>query len=235
MNYRINLYILLFSVILPCFLCASPLYTKRQTSIGKALINAAKAGNHQLVKKLLARKAIPNYSDEMGNTSLHFASFYGFWEIMTMLVEAQVDINSANKSNQEYIFAILSNKHGGTSPLMLACLSGNTATVEYLIKNGANVNQQDDNGQVPLTYAIMSYPEWPNKHLTPQQKEIIKLLIDNGANPSIQDIHDLNPLYYYRCVAELVPSLNDSTKLVANPEAANKDPLYQKLKDIVHA
>lgn len=79
------------------------------------------------------------------------------------------NINNLNNTNP-YIPALSS----GPSPLYLACEEGNIKQVELLLKNGADVNQQDSLGRTSLFIACQK-----------NNFEIAELLLSRGANPNV--------------------------------------------------
>ncbi|MFZ5953706.1 MAG: ankyrin repeat domain-containing protein [Candidatus Dependentiae bacterium] len=209
-----------------CITTPSELPIRQQAMINHALIEAAKRGNTIQTNSLLRRKADPNAINTNHNTPLHFASYLGHLNIAQLLVSARANVNYKNKNSKDFSFSLLSNEHGGVTPLMLACSKGNLPMVLYLLEQEADVNAQDDLGQTPLTYAILINKEWPNKKLTLNQQNIVHALLAHGANPYIEDDYGLTPLYYYERIAELVLSSN---KWVAHPEALQQDKLYLEM------
>jgi len=70
------------------------------------------------------------------------------------------------------------------TPLIWATFYNNTELLDWLIKNGANINHQDRNGYCAL-------------HFAGQQKNLnsAKLLLDNEANINLTDIHGNPPIW----------------------------------------
>ena len=62
-------------------------------------------------------------------------------------------------------------------------LYGNYEEVIWLIENGSDVNEMDENGRTPL-YSSIKYPK------------ISKALLDNGCSLNSIDIYERNPLIY---------------------------------------
>lgn len=65
-----------------------------------------------------------------------------------------------------------------TSPLHGACLSGQVKVVELLIAKGCKIDRHNTSTDTPLTDAIT------NNHV-----EVVKLLLNNGANPWLKVSH----------------------------------------------
>lgn len=70
------------------------------------------------------------------------------------------------------------------TPLIWATFYSNIELLDWLIKNGANIDHQDRNGYCAL-------------HFAGQQKNFdsAKLLLDNGANINLRDIHGNPPIW----------------------------------------
>ena len=85
----------------------------------------------------------------------------------------------------------------GITPLMCAANQCNRELVEYLIKNGANVNLQNSNGESALHivagYLYMGFDGYEGR------RNITRILLENGANPNIQDAEGNTPLHYAIC------------------------------------
>ncbi|MCK9612926.1 MAG: ankyrin repeat domain-containing protein [Bacteroidales bacterium] len=109
---------------------------------------------------------------------------------------------------------------GPQEDLITACKQGNLDGVKAAISAGANVNQMDAAGQVPMGYAVM----WP---------EVVTYLLDNGADPNQGNTSALyNAVVYYSVdVIKLLlakgADVNKGTIIPGN--AAVK--IYQKLLD----
>jgi|GEM_PF-3346539 ankyrin repeat protein len=194
------------------------------------LLNAAKKGESQKIKRILDNNYDPDIRDANGATPLMFASYFGCTPIVQMLLAARANSNLATYSNNAFSFGkLLSNKNSGTTALMLAAFCGKIEIVLALLKSGANPNAVDSDGQTALTYAILADKEWPHAPLNEARKRIIKLLLDFGANPTLCDKNGLNPVYYYSCVAGLVPGFG-VRGFDTDPEVAENDPLYKRMK-----
>jgi hypothetical protein len=77
------------------------------------------------------------------------------------------------------------NPTNGNTALHIATIKGHIPVVDFLIKNGANVNAKANYGTTPLHCATYTGGNLP----------IVELLLENGANPNIQDINMNTPFH----------------------------------------
>ena len=122
--------------------------------------------------------------DEYNQTILTFACRMGQAEKINVLLKFGADPNVEAKNDS------------GMTPFMLAVsewMSPNTMnldTIRALIQAGANVNKQSsENGRTALMYAVYN----PRKGL---ESDIVKLLIDAGADVKALDQKGRNVLFY---------------------------------------
>jgi ankyrin repeat protein len=106
----------------------------------KEMVKAAKAGDIEKVKLLLARDAsLIHARDTDGSTALHCATWKGHQAMAAFLLRQGADVNAHNV-----------NGHWGTTPLHAAAHANQATIAEMLIEHGANVNAQDMNGKTPM-------------------------------------------------------------------------------------
>ncbi|MGL4394264.1 MAG: ankyrin repeat domain-containing protein [Brevinema sp.] len=134
------------------------------------LMVAAMQGPIENVELLLQYEADPHAQTSgivTGNSALSAAIGAGQVEIVELLLKKGVDINHSVNSRRYY----------GITPLMLAVDEGNIEIVEMLLEQkGININASDSEGKSALVYAYIR-----------GKFEIIKLLIDAGANTHLSD------------------------------------------------
>lgn len=128
-------------------------------ALDKQLFQAIDAQNVNRVKELLAQGADANAQDpNLGTPLRHLYSFNGPWTLpmMQALVEAGADVN---KISQHF------------TPLGMAAVVRRADLVEFLLRNGADVNLMAD--RTPLMLAAESGDE-----------KIVWMLLNGGANPN---------------------------------------------------
>lgn len=102
-----------------------------------ALMLAALRGQEALVVQLVARGAAVNKS---GWTPLHYAATGGHVRIAAFLIGARADLNAESPN--------------GTTPLMMAAMYGNAATVQLLLESGAEAYPRNDHGLSAEDFAM---------------------------------------------------------------------------------
>ncbi len=85
------------------------------------------------------------------------------------------------KKNPKIVNSI---NEAGYSPLILACYRGNTEVAKFLIKNGADLNYNNEMG-TPLMAAVVK-----------NNLEIVNLLIDKNVNVELKDGNGTTALIY---------------------------------------
>lgn len=174
-----------------------------QTDLGfTPLLIACTFGKTEIAKLLIGKGAKTDISDHSKSIALHVACMFGNKELVALLITEE-NINAQTSE--------------GFTPLMLACSKGRTEIGKYLIGKGAktdildqnkwsvlhvackygnkdlverlvtaeNINKQTSQGLTPLMIACMK------NHV-----EIVKSLLNRGANKDIVDGRKNNALSY---------------------------------------
>jgi ankyrin repeat protein len=160
------------------------------------LSGAARAGDANRVKLLLAEGKDPNQSDAAGGrTALHWAVRNGNIEIVDILIKGGADINKGDQAGKTALSHAAEsgkvdltrklidsgadvNKRdlvGGNSVLWAAGL-GNAETLAIVVEAGGNVDVKDINGLTPLQWAAQT-----------GKTDSMKILIDGGADVNATD------------------------------------------------
>ncbi|XP_074640442.1 poly [ADP-ribose] polymerase tankyrase-1-like [Tubulanus polymorphus] len=142
------------------------------TDIDLQLLEAAKAGDLEVVKKLVSvHPHAVNCRDLDGrhSTPLHFAAGYNRVAVVEYLLQHAADVHAKDK--------------GGLVPLHNACSYGHSHVAELLVKHGACVNVADLWKFTPLHEAAAK-----------GKFEICKLLLKHGADPHKKNRDGNTPL-----------------------------------------
>ncbi len=138
-----------------------------QADLDQRLIRAAKANDPHLVAELLRAGGNPNAKDAIQDSAFLYAGAEGFNEVLHLTLAAGADVRSTNR-------------FGGTA-LIPASEHGHVETVRILIAAGVPVNHVNNLGWTALQEAILL------NNGGPRQQEVVRLLLDAGADPAIRD------------------------------------------------
>lgn len=138
----------------------------------------------------------------------------------------QGELNTIKKTLQE--FGIDATDGEGRTVLINAVSENKPAILQWLLDNGANINNQDRVGYTAL-------------HFCGQNGffDIAKYLVDNGANPNLQDIYGNTPLSTAIHSARVQPHKFGIVKMLLNhgadPDISNNyDSSPRKLFQLIN-
>jgi len=135
-----------------------------------SLLEAAKQGNHDVVRTLVARHVDVNLRDVDGTTALHWAVRAGDHDTVALLLNSGASAGAANRY--------------GITPLWLAAVNGDTATVVTLLKAGADPNASLPSGETALLVAANT-----------GKLDAVKALVAAGADVRAKEnVFGQNPL-----------------------------------------
>ena len=163
---------------------------------GTALMQASKGGFIDTIRVLLKKNAQIDLVDNHGLTALIQASCHGHTEAVRMLLEHGAQVDLAEETNQQ-------------TPLILASIVNRIESVQLLLDHGANVNWRDIYESTALIYVAkhnksenvtgllslfnQEYDDkWSSQSLG--SSELLKLLLDHGAEVDLQDNGGLSAL-----------------------------------------
>lgn len=138
-----------------------------QAQLDQELIAAAKANNAPLVAELIGRGGNVNAKDSIQDSAFLYAGAEGFNEVLQLTLAAGADVASINR-------------YGGTA-LIPASEHGHVETVKILIGAGVPVNHVNNLGWTAMQEAILL------NNGGPRQQEVVRLLLQAGADPGIRD------------------------------------------------
>ena len=154
------------------------------------LIAAASVDNAEVAKLLLAKGAEVNARANVGQsaTALMGAAFNGNAEVTRLLLarKAKLDVVSADRGATVKNGAVL---FGNVTALHMATSSGNAEVVKLLLNAGAAVDAPDARGMTALMWSVSTDRPDPR---------IVRMLLDKGANPSVQSKLAESPLDWAR-------------------------------------
>jgi ankyrin repeat protein len=180
---------------------------------------ASKAGNLEMVRRLLDLGADPNSADKLGMTPLMEACSIGHLDLIKTLVDSNADIRAVSLNRQTPLwFATLHGsvdvviylldelqidpnaaREDGVTPLMVASSQGFDTIAKLLINAGSDVNAPD----LQNTTALVNAAEYGSP-------ELVSLLLRSGAHVNIFTENSFTPLIvasahgHLECVQRLV-------------------------------
>ncbi len=198
-----------------------------------ALLCAIKAKKAEAARQLLENSAHPNLGEENGSTPLVWASKLGMTDIVCLLLNHGADPNppacndgktplhlAAQKGLIKIVDALLKKKaqidaqdSQGQTALLCAIKAKKAETARQLLENGANHSLGEENGSMPLVWAIRrrmtDIANLIKKNLNLQtalfysirsgNTKSVQELLKNGVNPNLpnQDGHAALQLAIY--------------------------------------
>lgn len=169
-----------------------------------ALMIAAQNGDLAELKRLLKSGAKIDETDADGKTALFYAILNDEIFAVQTLIAAKANVNHVAK--------------GKATPLMTAARFGRDQMIPLLLRSGVKINEQDKFGKTALMWAAEADIETvnellkgkPNLHLNDEKgetaivqiinkggfntKEIVAVLLKNGANPNDSDANKNNTI-----------------------------------------
>ncbi len=173
------------------------------------LTEAAKSGDLEKVKALIAKGADPNQMNDSGQAAIHLASAEGHKEIVAFLLDHKANINLQDKTYQ-------------ATALMEAAQFGRLDVVKLLLNRGAAIDRKGKFGFTALSGVVGNVSIASQKTSEEQAYEIIRLLLAHGADPNSQQTNGQTMLH--------MPAYGNDLKVVSfllkhkvNPELKTKD------------
>ena len=179
---------------------------EQNTFFAEEIFDAARNGEVEKIRQLLDNdKNLLNSKDQSGKTPLHFASQYGHFDMVKILIERGAEVNVENNNGEtplHYASAygqenvaefLISNgaeleyrswRHGDT-PAHAAAIGGHVEMVSFLDQKGARLDVLNDFGETPLHYAA------DFGHI-----KVVEYLIAEGQEINSKNKDGWTPLHY---------------------------------------
>lgn len=170
------------------------------------LMYAARQGHQEITHLLIARGALVESCDVVGSTPLAEAASHGHEGVISILIASGADIHKrdiggrtplmrAIVSENETAATILLEQGAdvncidvdGNTPLLLAAKSHDSAIVKLLIERGAWIDTRNNDGDTALILAVKVHKTPGYCTSTLGCDEIVRTLLEHGANPDSQD------------------------------------------------
>ncbi|KAG5802751.1 hypothetical protein H9Q74_012333 [Fusarium xylarioides] len=147
-------------------------------NMGSVLNAAILSGSLDLIKLILEKGADIGWQDLQGRRPVHYAALKTVQHVH-LLLEASGD--------DEERLGITTKTKSGLTVLHFAVATGRADLVELVLSHTSgtiSINEPDDDGWTPLLWACRVCESWG----TPKEisHEIVKLLLDRGADPSVR-------------------------------------------------
>src|SRR5215469_5600650 len=130
--------------------------------------SAIRENNLTQLKVLLDQKGSADVADNRGITPLMYAAETGSVDAMRLLIDRGADVNTQNAF--------------GSTALMWSV--SDPAKVRVLLDHGVQVNTAAKSGRTALIIAAFTNPS----------AEVVRLLLDKGANVGVMDLRHVTPL-----------------------------------------
>lgn len=146
--------------------------------LGSELCNAAKAGQEDVMLRLLESGVSADVSDPLGYTALHHAASTGRRSTVSLLLEKRASVDSLDRYHR--------------TPLFVACTYGRTEVVERLLEERADPTIEEAGGLTPLDLAVVS-----------NRRSILEAFITSGVSMNQLNSRGMSPLCLAASVGDI--------------------------------
>ena len=134
---------------------------------------AAKSGSLAMVELMIKENCDANARDENGWNALHFASYYGHYQVIERLIVYDVSTKATTSRKETPVLFAVKGSHFPVAERLLRCS-----------KDDNIVSAEDEYGQQPVHHAART-----------GSIEIFNLLMSNGAKINVEDSFGWHPLH----------------------------------------
>lgn len=222
-------------------------YRLFQGTVVWPLAKAAHEGDIELTEEILTKcPGLANIQDSIyGNTILMMAIINQDYKLFKLLIDNGANVNYHNKfggqsplieassyKQYDYKFAkdlvekganvndtTRNSPNAQVSPLMAASRSGNILIVEYLLKQGANINYRNNFGSTALGESMLT-----------QKYDVALLLLNNGADFLSPIYNGLDEYGKSTVPISMITALRNAMTEIGTPEYVQKRKIIYFLK-----
>ncbi len=182
--------------------------------------NTFEKNYYEISKLLIKNGANVNGEDELRGTPLDIAAGNNDIYMIKLLFDNKADVNYEDRYTK--------------TPFLNACAWSLTlpSVINLMIKNGANINYQNEEGLTALMLITRANPEY-NKDTYHNQIEKVKILIANGADLSLTDKYGKTALDYAKenNHLEMIKMIEDE---IEKPQKAKNLDLLNAIKNSIY-
>jgi ankyrin repeat protein len=166
----------------------------------RAILSAARNAEPEVVKLLLAKGAPVNARSRNydNNTVLMEAASGASPQTVDMLLAAGAEVNATNDKGETALMKAVTLDHRYEPRQRLPM-------IDALLKKGADINGADKSGRTPLLHALVQYMSEAGGVIS--HSEIVKLLLERGANVDVVDQNGDNALMITTSVYQGSPEI----------------------------
>ncbi|WP_026364322.1 ankyrin repeat domain-containing protein [Brachyspira innocens] len=134
------------------------------------LMNAIRGRKIEAVKILLEHNAdVTKIKDNSGRNAFFWAAALDELEMLKLFEKYNPDFNTVDNAGSTVLF-----------------YTGEHETIDYLLKNGTDINKKNKSGRTPLIQHSLAY----------EAQDLVKFLIENGADVNAQDNEGITTLMF---------------------------------------
>jgi len=180
-----------------------------------ALMFASEKGHLNIIKLLLKHNSNFGIIDNSNRTALTYSAINGHFEIFELLLNAGAKFHmpidedknftlfhASRKGNDSVLKKLIEKKvdintqdNNGLTALMYATREAHLIVLDELLKYKANINIRDKHGKTALMHVFKNYDAYNNEKSI-KFENIIRLLVNAGADPFIENEYGRNSIMY---------------------------------------